>query len=695
MTERAVGRDRSSAAGLLLLAASLIPLTASAQIAPQPLPGDATIRVDLSRPDARVIPRTLFGTFLEPIGNSTYNGLWAELLENPSFEAGLWDTRHIETMVRQEPELTRASSLGLPLPWLPLDPHQGNRYEFRYGDAANSSRSLELMGVPGEPTGVVQRIYLPAARELTYKGSLYVRHLSGGTDLAVSLVSRGGVHAELASTAISAGSDTWTKVPFTLTIDKGALAPLDQAEFRIVVQGDTRVLIDQVSLMPADAADNFGGLDPEMVEASRAMHTPLVRFGGNFTSGYHWRDGIGPLDKRVSMPNVAWGIPEYNTFGTDEFLQFCKLIGAEPQIALNLGSGTPEEAADWVRYVDDHWPGSDAGKKGGLLWELGNELWGSWNTGWPTLDELAPRTLAFSQAIRAVDPSARLIATGQDPDHFEKWNAAQLANPVGTMNYLSTHFVETTTSVQLQGASPEFVTAATLALPIGLEHQFAAMRDQIAASPQKDAVKTAFTEWLWAGGRGSADHPDAPSYDNIAGALTTAGLFNALMRSSDMVPISDMTGIIEFAGVWKKRGVVYRTPAAYALGMIAGAPAEHLLPVKASSGSYSVHNGSTRIPEIADVPYLDVDAAISKDGHTVTLFVVNRSLDRDLSAELAIRGLHKGSGQAQTLSAPSLYAANDELAPKAIVPVTATVTVGASFHYTFPRASFTVLTLPK
>ena len=98
--------------------------------------------------------------------------------------------------------------------------------------------------------------------------------------------------------------------------------------------------------MPVD------GLDPEMLDLAKQMKTPLVRFGGNFTSGYHWRDGVGPRDKRVSMLNIAWGMPEYNQFGTDEFLRFCELINAQPQIALNLGSGTPQEAADWVRYVD-------------------------------------------------------------------------------------------------------------------------------------------------------------------------------------------------------------------------------------------------------------------------------------------------------------------------------------------------------
>ncbi len=658
---------------------------AFAQIVAHPASGQARIRVDADHPLAQTIPRTLFGTFLEPIGDSTYNGLWAEILQNPSFESGLWDATHIQTLVRDEPELLRASELGLPLPWLPLDQGQGNRYEFRYGDAANSTRSLELIGIPGQQVGIAQRVYLPVQREADYHGSLYVRHISGAALVQVSLFNRSGSHAVIASATIDASHEAWTKVPFTFHLEQDALVPLEQAEFRITVEGDTRVLIDQASLMPADA---INGLDPDAVAAAQAMHTSQVRFGGNFTSGYHWRDGIGPIDKRVNMPNVAWGIPEYNTFGTDEFLRFCELIHAEPAIALNLGSGTPQEAAEWVRYVNEHWPA----QQGGLMWEMGNELWGDWNTGWPTTKQVAPRTLAFSQAIRAVDPKARLIATGQDPDRFADWNALQLANPVGTMNYISTHFVETTDEVGLRNASPAFLTAATMALPDGLEKKLAAMHQQVAGTPQKDAVKIAFTEWLWAG---PLLHRN-PNYENFAGALTTASMLNMLMRSSDAVPISDMTGIMEFEGIWKKRGIVYRTPAAYAFGMIAGAPAEHLLPVHVNSGTYTVHNGSSRIPEIDDVPFLDVDAAISADRKTITLFVVNRDQEHDLATTLNIAGLAKKvSASVETLSAADLYSGNDETSPEAIVPINKTVPAGAEFTYTFPRASFTVLTLPR
>src|ERR1035441_5117132 len=135
-------------------------------VAPPPI---GNITVDTAQVANYRIPRTIFGTFLEPIGNSTYNGLWAEILVNPSLEENLWDTDHIAAMVHDEPELRKASQLALPLPWEPLDYEQGNRYEPHWGDAANSWRSLEIIGVPGQPTGICQKVYLPVRRVLTYK----------------------------------------------------------------------------------------------------------------------------------------------------------------------------------------------------------------------------------------------------------------------------------------------------------------------------------------------------------------------------------------------------------------------------------------------------------------------------------------------------------------------------------------------
>jgi len=654
--------------------------TASAQTAANP--GEVVIQIDASKRANYRIPRSIFGSFLEPIGNSTYNGLWAEILQNPSFEDGLWDAKKVAAMIAEEPPLARASELSLPLPWEPLDYAQGARYAPQWNDAANSYRSLLLMALPGLQSGVRQKVYLPVHRTLHYKGSVYLKYLSGPRAAEISLRERNQKDKVLAAQKVDLNGSGWQKYGFTLDLPESRLMALQPADFVIAASDETRVLVDQASLQPGDAID---GMDPDMVAMARAMKSPIVRFGGNFTSAYHWRDGIGPLDKRMSMLNVTWGIPEYNQFGTDEFLRFCELVGAQPQIALNLGTGTPEEAAEWVQYVNAHW----ADKSGGLLWELGNELWGNFQVGYPTLEKVAAKTKAFSEAVRKADPNARLIATGADPDHFETWNAAQLANAPQAFNYLSTHFVVTTNSLVDHNPTPDSVARATFALPVELERRLRAMHEQFQNSPGRDKVLTAFTEWLfW------ANNDTAPRYDNMGGAIGTAGFLNMLLRSADIVPIADMTGNIEFGGIWKKRGRAFGVPAYWVFRLYSNADATQAVEVHSSSETYNVEKGSTRLPEIKDVPYLEVVAALNDAGDKLTLFCLNRDLARDFPARIRVAGFRPRSGVAHALFAGSIYEKNDETEPEHIHLLESTLQMTSpEFAYTFRHASVAVIEL--
>jgi alpha-N-arabinofuranosidase len=382
------------------------------------------------------------------------------------------------------------------------------------------------------------------------------------------------------------------------------------------------------------------------------------------------------------MLNIAWGMPEYNQFGTDEFLRFCELIGAQPQIALNLGSGTPQEAADWVRYVDQHW-----NKHSGLLWELGNELWGNWNLGYPKLEQLPERTVEFGKAVRAVDPQARLIATGQDPDAYKNWNAAQLKNPPNTFGFLSTHFVVTTDQTERKNESSDSLAEAAFALPVELGRRLRAMQSQIDQTDFRNRAHLAFTEWLLVCcDRGVAD---APRYDNMGGAVTAAGFFNMLMQNADIVPISDMTGI------WKKRGRVYGTPAYYTFRLYSTADTDVPIAVESNSEHYDVHGGISRLPEISDVPYLDLVAAMNKKRDRLTIFCVNRHLNRDIPATISVNGFDaKATGMVESLSAESIYEGNDEVRPDLVKPVESSVQVlNSHVQYTFRHESVTRIEL--
>ncbi|MBP7506221.1 MAG: alpha-N-arabinofuranosidase [Prolixibacteraceae bacterium] len=132
---------------------------------------------------------------------------------------------------------------------------------------------------------------------------------------------------------------------------------------------------------------NINGYRTDVVNALKEMKVPVLRWpGGCFADTYHWKDGIGPRENRPSIVNVHWGgVTEDNSFGTHEFLNFCELIGTEPYLSINVGSGTIQEASEWVEYVtsSNESPMTELRKKNGRedpwnvkFWGIGNETWG-------------------------------------------------------------------------------------------------------------------------------------------------------------------------------------------------------------------------------------------------------------------------------------------------------------------------------
>ncbi|MER3318942.1 MAG: alpha-L-arabinofuranosidase C-terminal domain-containing protein [Allomuricauda sp.] len=157
---------------------------------------------------------------------------------------------------------------------------------------------------------------------------------------------------------------------------------------------------------------NISGYRTDVVEALKELKVPVLRWpGGCFADTYHWKDGIGPKEDRPSIVNVFWGgVTEDNSFGTHEFLNFCELIGTEPYLSINVGSGTVQEARDWVEYVtssnESHMTAMR--KKNGREepWEV--KFWGIGNENWGCGGDMAPDYYAnvfrnFSSYIRGED----------------------------------------------------------------------------------------------------------------------------------------------------------------------------------------------------------------------------------------------------------------------------------------------------
>lgn len=150
------------------------------------------------------------------------------------------------------------------------------------------------------------------------------------------------------------------------------------------------------------------------------MNVSIVRWlGGNFVSGYHWKDGIGPKDKRPTRLDLAWGFRENNSFGTDEYVDWCRKVNAAPYFCVNLGTGSLDEIRDWVEYcnVEKGTYYSDLRIKNGhvephkvIYWGLGNEMDGQWQMGHKNAEDYGKYALEAAKLMKWTDHNVKLVA---------------------------------------------------------------------------------------------------------------------------------------------------------------------------------------------------------------------------------------------------------------------------------------------
>src|SRR5450631_1228041 len=199
------------------------------------------------------------------------------------------------------------------------------------------------------------------------------------------------------------------------------LASLDRNLFGSFLEHLGRAIYEGV-YDPSSSLSDSNGFRKDVLEEVRKLGVPIVRYpGGNFVSGYHWMDGVGPKQDRPRVLDKAWNTLNTNQFGTNEFMAWCKAVGTEPLMGLNLGTGTPEQAAALVEYCNvaqgTEW--SDLRRKHGFAqpynvkhWCLGNEMDGPWQIGHMTAAEYGLKAQDAARQMHAVDPSLKLIACG-------------------------------------------------------------------------------------------------------------------------------------------------------------------------------------------------------------------------------------------------------------------------------------------
>jgi alpha-N-arabinofuranosidase len=267
-----------------------------------------------------------------------------------------------------------------------------------------------------EPRGIRQA-GLAVVRGKSYVGRVVLA--AGGNPRVTVTLAWGANPSDRQTDTIDVRSRDY--LTYSLSFAAGADAA--DARLEIAAVGDGSVRLGAVSLMPAD---NAGGFRREVVAALRSLHSGVYRFpGGNFVSAHDWRNAVGDRDRRPPIFDPVWHAVQPNDVGTDEFLALCGLLGVEPYITVNAGFGDARSAADLVEYTN----GSALTPMGRLralnghaepyhvkFWGVGNEAWGSWQMGAMSLDQFVIKNNEFADAMRAVDPSIVLIASGAMPD---------------------------------------------------------------------------------------------------------------------------------------------------------------------------------------------------------------------------------------------------------------------------------------
>jgi alpha-N-arabinofuranosidase len=217
----------------------------------------------------------------------------------------------------------------------------------------------------------------------------------------------------------------------------------ENGRLEIVSLGKGALRIGAVSLMPAD---NVEGWRADTLKLLKELDSPIYRWpGGNFVSGYDWRDGIGDPDRRPPRKNPAWTGIEHNDVGVDEFLAVCRLLNTEPYVTVNTGLGAVEETATEVEYCN----GAATTPMGKLraanghpkpygvkYWAIGNEMYGKWQKGFMPLEEYVNKHNRCVEAMRAADPSIQVVAVGS----VGQWSQRMMSDCAGHMDLISEHF---------------------------------------------------------------------------------------------------------------------------------------------------------------------------------------------------------------------------------------------------------------
>lgn len=532
----------------------------------------------------------IYGQFIEHMGRCIYGGIWAEMLEDRKFfysvpaEGDIWGRTGAGARV------LRAS------PWKVIGDR--NAVSMTTDQPLSGSQSVQvtadgtLAGICQEELGVL------AGKE--YTGRVVLRGDSAAGPVKASLIWGDG-DSQRQTVTLGKPGKKFKSYPVKFT----AGADSDNARLEITVSGKGSVVIGAVSLMPAD---NVKGFRKDTLALLKELDSPIYRWpGGNFVSGYDWRDGLGERDARPTRSNPAWTGIETNDVGMHEFIELCKLLETEPLITVNTGFGDAYSAKAEVEYANGSTKtlmGKRRAENGSRepfnvkWWCVGNEMWGNWQLGYMRLEHYVVKHNWVEGMMRQADPSIITVASG---DFASGFSEGLLKNCSDHMNHIAEHFYCQT--------RPDLTEHVRL-IPNAIRAKADAHRKLRSRLPQlKDKrIPIAMTEWnYW---YGPHVFGELGTRYFMKDALGIAAGLHEYFRSTDIIGSAFYAQTVNVIGCIKTtKTTAGFDSTAYPLVL------------------YRSQFGTQPLDVTGSSDQLDVAAALTEDGRYLTIGIVNATWD--------------------------------------------------------------------
>jgi alpha-N-arabinofuranosidase len=609
-------------------------------VRPEPVEKAASpnVEIDLSRRGPAPIDAKQCGQFIEPLCNMLPSAIAQQVAGDSFEEEPPWS-------VAFRPEIDRPHRL-----WYPSGAVHVARYALDTEKPFNGRRSQKIeIGVAHARAGISQDGFYTQAG-VGYRLSLNMRG-SGDVRVFAALHGDGGTIA--GPVELGAPGADWKKAAVALK----AMRTCNNGTLTIEAEGPGTLWLDRVYFIGDDAV--LGLWRPDLVAALKALNPGIVRFGGSTIEEFNWQDCIGSWDRRAPYPVAPWGGLEANFAGPEELVQLCRHIGAEPLLCVRWSGRTPDQVAAEVEYYNGA-ADTPMGRRraanghpepyGVKYWQIGNEVGG---------DEYNESLAAFARAMKAADPSIKLITSFGRPD-LRKFGG-------GLIDYTSKHDYGCD---NLRG----------------LRESYDALRGELRGLPG-GPVRLAVTEWNTTGGDWGLGRNALLTLGN---ALSCARYHNLIQRYADVVEIANRSNLCDSfcSGVIQTGpGWLYLAPTYYVQQLYSRAAGSSPLEPRDASG----------VEWPMQAP--DISAALSADGRTLRIYAVNSTL-RPIEVTFRLTGTTGGvkTGTVYVVRdrdrAPTAEVQNTRDDPQRITTTTRPAEPrGAAFRYTFEPLSVTLLEL--